>query len=151
LARVQRAWVPRRQIAQAYTEERSVYGALKTWIEPQHRDHLCAPCTVERLMRELGLRSVIRSARCEYVALRRPAGNHPAGLVQRAFAAATPCGGWVTDRSYRATRHGGGYVAFVIDLFLLRIVGWRAHTAMRADLGSTRSSRRCTAGSWTAG
>ncbi len=131
--RVQRDAALRPVIRAVWTEERSVYGATKTWKELVRRDHVVARCTVERLMRDLGLRGVVRGAATR-TTIPGPAGTCPADLVQRDFSADAPNRLWVADFTYVATWHGFVYVAFVIDVFSRRIVGWRAHTAMRTDL-----------------
>jgi putative transposase len=110
-----------------------VYGVRTIWHQLQREGIAVARCTVERLMRVAGLRSVVREQRALTT---RPATAAPSAavLVQRQFSAERPNQWWVADLTYVATWRGFVYVAFVIDVFSRRIVGWRAHTTMRTDL-----------------
>ena len=92
-----------------------------------------ARCTVERLMRKLGLCGVVRGKRCR-TTISDPAMNRPADLVNRQFKATRPNQLWVADFTFVATWSGFVYVAFIIDVFARRIVGWRASRSMRTDL-----------------
>jgi transposase InsO family protein len=132
-ARAQRdaALCPR--IAGLWQTEHGVYGAKKVWKELRRQDVAVARCTVERLMRRLGLRGVVRG-RVTRTTTPDAAAPCPQDLVQRDFSAAAPNRLWVADFTYVATWRGFVYVAFVIDVFSRRIVGWRAHTTMRTDL-----------------
>jgi putative transposase len=92
-----------------------------------------ARCTVERLMRQLGLRGVMRGkTRRTTVADQHAA--RPADLVQRRFNADRPNRLWVADFTYVPTWSGMVYVAFVIDVYSRRILGWRAATSMKTAL-----------------
>ena len=92
-----------------------------------------ARCTVERLMRQAGLEGVVRGkARRTTIADERA--DRPADLVERDFTATAPNRLWVADFTYVATWSGVVYVAFVIDAFIRRIVGWKADTNMRTGL-----------------
>lgn len=118
---------------------RGVYGARKMWHQLR-RDGVTGPtgrlvarCTVERLMRELGLRGVRRGAP---VITTRPdgqAGRAP-DLVDRDFTAARPNQLWVVDMTYVATWSGTVFTAFVSDVYSRRIVGWRCATRMPTEL-----------------
>ncbi len=105
----------------------------KIWHQLRRDGVIAARCTAERLMRVAGLRGVVRGQR---PLTTRPdtATPCPEDLVQRQFAAERPNQLWVADFTYVATWRGFVYVAFVIDVFSRRIVGWRAHTTMRTDL-----------------
>lgn len=92
-----------------------------------------ARCTVERLMRKLGLHGVVRGKRCR-TTISDPAMSRPADLVNRQFKATRPNQLWVADFTFVATWSGFVYVAFIIDVFARRIVGWRASRSMRTDL-----------------
>lgn len=133
-ARVQRDAALAAKIDRVYRANYEVYGARKVW-QQLHRDgERVARCTVERLMRAAGLVGVVRGGR---VRTTRPAESPtaaPPDLVQRRFTAERPNQLWLADFTYVATWQGFVYVAFVIDAFSRRIVGWRAHTAMRTDL-----------------
>ena len=110
-----------------------VYGARKVWRQLLREGYDVARCTVERLMREMGLWGVIRgrSKRTTIAADKDP---RPLDLVQRRFRAERPNQLWVADFTYVATWSGFAYVAFVIDVFSRMIVGWRVSSSMSADL-----------------
>lgn len=93
-----------------------------------------ARCTVERLMRELGLRGVRRGGATRGTTITDPAAQRPADLVNRQFSPRRPDAIWVADFTYVVTWSGTVYVAFVIDAFSRRILGWRAAQNMRTDL-----------------
>ena len=110
-----------------------VYGARKLWLQLRREGFDLARCTIERLMREMGLQGVIRgrTRRTTIPADRDP---RPLDLVQRRFRAERPNQLWVADFTYVATWSGFVYVAFVIDVFSRMIVGWRVSSSMSADL-----------------
>lgn len=110
-----------------------VYGVRKVWRQLQREGVEVARCTVERLMRELGLRGVSRGAYCR-TTRPAPASACPADLVQRHFRADRPNRLWVADFTYVSTWVGFVYTAFVIDAFAKRIVGWRTSRSMTTDL-----------------
>jgi transposase InsO family protein len=112
---------------------RRVYGARKVWRQLRREAVPVARCTIERLMRADGLRGVVRGRRVRTTTPEVTA-QRPLDLVQRQFTAERPNQLWVADFTYVATWRGFVYVAFVIDVFSRRIVGWRAHTAMRSEL-----------------
>lgn len=109
-----------------------VYGADKVWRQLQREGIQVARCTVERLMRQLGLRGVRRGK-----AVRTTFGDTtapcPLDRVNRQFKADRPNQLWVSDFTYVSTWAGFVYVAFVIDVFARRIVGWRVSRSMRTD------------------
>jgi len=111
-----------------------VYGARKVWRELQRRGIAVARCTVERLMREMGLRGAVRGRRYKVTTEADESLQKPADLVQRAFVATRPNQLWVADLTYVATWGGFAYVALVIDVFSRRIVGWRVSRSLKADL-----------------
>ena len=92
-----------------------------------------ARCTVARLMRDLGLRGVVRGRRIT-TTIPDAAGGAPAGPGGAGLPATRPNQLWVADLTYVATWRGFVYVAFVIDVFSRRIVGWRATSSLRSDL-----------------
>ena len=112
---------------------RRVDGVKKVWKALHRESIVVARCTVARLMRQLGLRGVVRGRRA-VTTVSDPTTPRPDDLVQRAFTATRPNALWVADFTYVATWRGFVYVAFVIDVFSRRIVGWRASTSMRTDL-----------------
>lgn len=131
--RAQRDERLRSAIHAVYTQHHAVYGARKIWHQLHREGTTVARCTVERLMRAEGLQGVVRGQR---PITTRPdtAAPCPEDLVQRQFTAERPNQLWVADFTYVATWRGFVYVAFVLDVFSRRIVGWRAHTTMRTDL-----------------
>src|SRR4051812_16421774 len=121
------------EIQRVYDTSRGLYGARKVWWQLQGEAVVVARCTVERLMHEAGLEGVVRGkARRTTVADERA--DRPADLVERDFTATAPNRLWVADFTYVATWSGAVYVAFVIDAFSRRIVGWKADTNMRTGL-----------------
>jgi len=132
-ARAQREARLRPEIERVWRSHRRVYGAKKIW-KQLHRESIpVARCTVARLMRTLGLRGVVRGRR---VRTTIPDGlaERPRDLVQRQFHASRPNQLWVADLTYVATWRGFVYVAFVVDVFSRRILGWRAANSLRSDL-----------------
>jgi putative transposase len=93
-----------------------------------------ARCTVERLMRGLGLRGVVRGKTHRRTTLADPAQDRPADLVARQFRAPAPNRLWVADLTYVKTHSGWVYVAFLIDVFSRFVVGWQAARSLRTDL-----------------
>ena len=132
-ARAQRDEQLRGEIQRVWTANRRVYGARKVWRQLRREQVPVARCTIERLMRADGLRGVVRGRRVR-TTTPEVAAERPLDLVQRQFTAERPNQLWVADFTYVATWRGFVYVAFVIDVFSRRIVGWRAHTTMRSDL-----------------
>jgi len=112
---------------------RRVYGVRKVWRQLGREGITAARCTVERLMRVDGLRGVVRGHRVR-TTIPDLMADRPCDLVERAFRAERPNQLWVADFTYVATWRGTVYVAFVIDVFSRRIVGWRASASMRTDL-----------------
>lgn len=110
-----------------------VYGARKMWKHLQRSGHPVARCTVERLMHAAGLHGVVRG-RVKKTTIPGKDGCRAGDLVNRAFTATAPNQLWVADFTYVRTWAGFVYVAFVIDVFSRRIVGWKADTTMRAKL-----------------
>ena len=133
-ARTQRDATLRGEIRRVWRDHHEVYGVRKVWQQLRREGERVARCTVTRLMRAEGLKGVVRGGR---VRTTRPAEDPavaPQDLVQRQFTAERPNQLWLADFTYVATWRGFVYVAFVIDAFSRRIVGWRAHTTMRTDL-----------------
>jgi putative transposase len=121
-------------IARVWRENREVYGVRKVWKQLQREGHAVARCTVARLMRRLGLAGVVRGRKFTVTTIPETAAVRPPDLVTRQFTAVRPNQLWVADLTYVATWRGFVYVAFVIDVFSRRIVGWRASTSLRTDL-----------------
>ena len=121
------------QIANVHQDNYGVYGARKVWLELNRQGTAVARCTVERLMRQLGLRGVRRGKR-RRTTIADPAAVRPADLVQRRFSPPAPDVLWVADFTYVPTWAGMAYVAFVVDAYSRRILGWRAATSMKTAL-----------------
>ena len=123
-------------IGRVHATNFGVYGARKVWRQLQRENVVVARCTVERLMRSLKLRGVVRGRRCR-TTIPDDAGQRPLDRVNRQFRASRPDQLWVADFTYVATWSGFVYVAFVIDAFARRIIGWRVarsmHTALVLD------------------
>jgi len=132
--RAQRDAALRVEIQRIWDENFRVYGAEKVWRQLRREAIVAARCTVERLMRAMGLRGVTRGRAFTITTVRDDGTPRPADLVQRAFTAPRPNALWVADLTYVATWTGFVYVAFVIDVFARRIVGWRVATTLRTDL-----------------
>jgi putative transposase len=132
-ARAHRDAALRPEITRVWQATRRRYGAKKVW-KQLIREHIpVARCTVVRLYRDLGLRGVVRGRRVR-TTIPEASAARSLDLVQRNFTATRPNQLWVSDFTYVATWRGFVYVAFVIDVFARRIVGWRASTSMRSDL-----------------
>jgi transposase InsO family protein len=122
------------EIERVWKENQSVYGARKVWKQLKREGLEVARCTVERLMAAMGLQGVVRGRAFKRTTIADESAQRPADLVQRAFTAESPNRLWVADLTYVATWAGFVYVAFVVDVFSRRIVGWRASTSLRSDL-----------------
>ena len=109
-----------------------VYGADKVWKQMNREGIAVARCTVERLMRRLGLRGV-RRGKVVRTTVPDMSAPRPLDRVNRQFKAEGPNQLWVSDFTYVSTWQGWLYVAFVIDVFARRIVGWRVSSSMRTD------------------
>ncbi len=124
-------------VARIHAENYGVYGARKVWLQLNRERPEAAPpiarCTVERLMGELGLRGAVRG-KIKRTTVADPAAKRPRDLVGRQFAPLAPDRLWVADFTYVSTWAGWVYVAFVIDAYARRIIGWRTSTSMTAQL-----------------
>jgi putative transposase len=132
--RVQRDRELKVDIRRVWEENFEVYGARKVWRQ-LNRERIAVPrCTVERLMRQLGLRGAVRGRAFKTTTVCDDQLRRPGDLVNRNFMVDRPNALWVSDLTYVATWRGFVYVAFVIDAFARRIVGWRVSTSLRSDL-----------------
>ena len=120
------------EIRRVWDENKQVYGVRKVWKQLRREGYGTARCTVERLMRRLGLRGVIRG-RTVKTTVSDKATPCPLDKVNRQFRAARPNALWVSDFTYVSTWQGFVYVAFVIDVFARRIVGWKVSSSARTD------------------
>ena len=121
------------EIQRVWDENRHVYGAKKVWRQLGREGVTVARCTVARLMREMGLRGAVRGRRVR-TTVPADLAERPLDLVERDFTAERPNQLWVSDLTYVATWRGFVYVAFVIDVFSRRIVGWRVSNSLKSEL-----------------
>ena len=112
------------EIERVFEENLSVYGVRKVWHQMRREGFDIARCTVVRLMKELGLEGVVRGKKPK-TTIPNKALPCPLDKVNRQFRAPAPNVLWVSDFTYVATWQGFVYVAFVIDVYARRIVGWR--------------------------
>lgn len=133
-ARAQRDTALRPEIRRVWNENRQLYGAMKVWKQLNREGIFVARCTVERLMRDMGLRGAVRGRAFKTTTVPDELAERPMDLVERQFTASRPNELWVSDLTYVATWRGFVYVAFVIDVFARRIVGWRVSSSLRNDL-----------------
>lgn len=126
--------VLRGAIRRVWIENRQLYGAKKVWKVLRKDGVRVARCTVERLMREMGLSGAVRGKAFTVTTIADESAARPTDLVNREFIASRPNQLWVADFTYVATWVGFVYVAFVIDVFSRAIVGWRVSRSRRTDL-----------------
>jgi putative transposase len=130
-ARVRRDAALKREVRRVFEENFRVYGVRKVWRQMQREGFDVARCTVARLMRALGLKGVIRGRQIA-TTVSDKAVPCPLDRVNRQFRAPRPNVLWVSDFTYVATWQGFVYVAFVIDAYARRIVGWRVSRTSHA-------------------
>jgi putative transposase len=121
------------EIRRVHEASKGLYGARKVWWQLEREGIKVARCTVERLMAKHGLKGAIRGKRWRTTIPDGQAQRAP-DLVDRDFTAGAPNRLWVADFTYVSTWSGVCYVAFVIDVFSRRIVGWKADTTMQTSL-----------------
>jgi len=130
-ARVKRDAVLKHEIQRVFDENFQVYGARKVWRQLNREGRNVARCTVERLMQNMGLEGVIRGKKVR-TTISDKAAPCPLDHVNRQFQAPRPNALWVSDFTYVTTWAGFVYVAFVIDTYARRIVGWRVSRSAHA-------------------
>ena len=123
----------RGEIRRVWEANFKLYGVRKVWRQLNREGIDVARCTVARLMEELGLEGTVRGKRFK-TTIPDEVATRPLDLVERDFTASRPNQLWVSDLTYVATWRGFVYVAFVIDVFSRRIVGWRVASSLRSDL-----------------
>lgn len=121
------------EIQRVYEASLCRYGARKVWRQLQREQWEIARCTTERLMQRLGFQGVRRGKRWK-TTIPDEAIDRPLDLVDRQFTADHPDQLWVADFTYVPTWQGVVYVAFILDVFARRIVGWRVAKNMRTEL-----------------
>ena len=122
------------KIQRVYDENLFVYGADKIWTQLNNEGTRVARCTIERLMRDMGLSGARRGKTWTATTDSDHAFDRPADLVDRAFVAPAPNRLWVADITYVKTHSGWVYVAFVIDVYSRMVAGWQASKSLRSDL-----------------
>ena len=127
--RTKRDIIDAEKIEEAFDDSGKRYGARKIWHELRRNNHDIARCTVERLMKTLGIQGVVRGQK---PITTNPDTSQPCpdDKVNRDFTAIMPNQLWVSDFTYVSSWQGMVYVAFVIDVFARKIVGWRVSTSM---------------------
>jgi transposase InsO family protein len=131
-ARVQRDIALKPEVARVFAENFAVYGVRKVWRQMKREGRDVARCTVERLMRDMGLQGVIRGKPVR-TTISSKAAPCPLDHVNRKFHAPAPNRLWVSDFTYVSTWAGFVYVAFVIDVYARYIVGWRVSRTAHAS------------------
>ena len=131
-ARARRDLALKPEIARVFAENFAVYGVRKVWRQMRREGFTIARCTVERLMRDMGLHGVIRGKPLR-TTISDKAAPCPLDRVNRQFHAAAPNRLWVSDFTYVSTWSGFVYVAFVIDVYARYIVGWRVSRTAHAS------------------
>jgi putative transposase len=131
--RMKRDAVLRGEIRRVWEANFGVYGVRKVWRQLLREGIRVARCTVARLMRDMGLKGVVRGKETR-TTIADKAKPCPADRVNRQFRAPSPNALWLADFTYVATWQGFAYVAFVIDAFARRIVGWRVSRTAHASL-----------------
>ena len=123
----------RQEIRRVWEANFQVYGARKIWRQLNREAIGVARCTVERLMRDMGLQGAVRGKKFK-TTIAGDEASRPADLVQRDFTAGRPNELWISDLTYVSTWGGFAYVAFVIDVFARMIVGWRVSNSLKTEL-----------------
>lgn len=136
-ARLQRDARRRTEIRRVWDENFQVYGVRKVWHQLRREGFKIARCTVARLMQEMDMQGAVRG-KVKRTTVSDKSKPCPLDHVNRDFQPARPNVSWVSDFTYVATWHGFACVAFVIDAFARRIVGWRASGVHSTLLGIFR-------------
>ncbi|HUG82340.1 MAG TPA: IS3 family transposase [Bryobacterales bacterium] len=131
-ARARRDAALKIEVRRVFEENFGVYGVRKVWRQLKREGFDAARCTVERLMKTMGLQGVIRGKPVR-TTIGDKAAPCPLDHVNRQFRAPRPNALWVSDFTYVATWTGFVYVAFVIDAYARRIVGWRVNRTAHAS------------------
>jgi putative transposase len=131
-ARAKRDEVLKEEVRRVFDENFGVYGVRKVWRQMKREGFDIARCTVARLMKSMGLQGVIRGKPLK-TTISDKAAPCPLDRVNRQFQAPAPNRLWVSDFTYVSTWRGFVYVAFVIDAYARRIVGWRVSRTAHAS------------------
>ena len=133
-ARAQRDGWLSAEIRRVWEQNFCVYGARKVWLQLNREGIGVARCTVERLMRQTGLQGAVRGRMFKVTTHSIDGAERPLDLVDRDFSATRPNELWVSDLTYVRTGSRFIYVAFVVDAFARRIVGWQVSRSLRSEL-----------------
>lgn len=121
------------EITRVFNENRQVYGVRKVWKQLQREKVKVARCTVARLMKELGIRGVVRGKSVK-TTIPDDVADRPLDKVERNFKADRPNQLWVADLTYVRTWNGFVYTAFITDVYADCIVGWKVSSSLHASL-----------------
>ena len=121
------------EIIRVWQENKQCYGVRKVWKQMTREGFAVARCTVARLMKDLGIQGVRRGHHC-ITTIPDDSAAKPLDLMNREFTAQRPNQLWVANITYVATWSGFVYVAFVIDVFSRKSVGWRVMKSMQTQL-----------------
>jgi len=132
------------EIARVFEENLRVYGVRKVWRQLKREGHDLARCTVARLMRGMGLQGVILGKPAR-TTISDKAAPCPMNHMNRQFKAPRPNALWISDFTYVATWSGFAHVAFIIDAYARRIVGWRV-SRTRAALAAAKARGKALGG-----
>ena len=113
------------EIARVHAENLDAYGADKVWTQLNREGTKVARCTLERLMRDLGLSGVKRGGSFKVTTRSDERMHRPGDLVERKFVAPAPNRLWVADLTYVKTHAGWVYAAFILDVYSRMVVGWQ--------------------------
>jgi putative transposase len=130
--RLRRDRILKEQVRRVWEANFEVYGVRKVWRQLLREGIAVARCTVERLMKAMGLQGVLRGKTVRTTVSDRST-PCPQDHVSRQFTAERPNALWVSDFTFVASWQGFVYVAFIIDVFARRIVGWRVSASARTD------------------
>lgn len=131
-ARAKRDAALKVEVRRVFDENFQVYGVRKIWRQLQRQGFDVARCSVSRLMRQMGLQGAIRGKPIR-TTVSNKAAPCPLDRVNRQFHAPAPNALWLADFTYVATWQGVAYVAFIIDAFARRVIGWRVSRSARTD------------------
>lgn len=132
-ARIKRDRILEHEIRRVWDENFRVYGANKVWRQLHREGIQVGRCTVERLMKKLGIQGIRRGKKC-WTTIADNLLDRPTDKVNRQFVATRPNQLWVADITFVATWTGFVYVAFIIDVFARVIVGWRVSQSLQTEL-----------------
>ena len=122
------------EIQRVWDENQQVYGVRKVWRQMKREGFVIARCTVERLMKQLGIQGVSRGGAKCWTTISDDSQDRPSDLVNRQFVAERPNQLWVADITFVATWSGFVYVAFVVDVYARAIVGWKVSRSLKTEL-----------------